>query len=73
MIIDADLHHIIRCPDTGARLYLVADRQELWSRATGKAFAIISGIPILISSEARVLSSQELDWLDKQIKHGGTT
>lgn len=47
------------CPMSKQPLVYHADKQELWSKAAGLAFPIRDGIPIMLDSEARVLTDEE--------------
>lgn len=51
---------ILVCPLTKSALEYHADRQELWSRQAKLAYPIRDGIPVMLESEARPLSEQEL-------------
>lgn len=57
--VDAKLLEFLVCPITGATLIHDAQRHELVSRATGLAFPIRGGIPIMLASEARRLEPEE--------------
>ena len=43
------------CPETGGRLIFDPERQELISKSANLAYPVRSGIPIMLSDEARVL------------------
>jgi len=43
------------CPETGGRLVYDPERQELISKSANLAYPIRSGIPIMLSGEARTL------------------
>ncbi len=58
--VDPKLLEFLVCPVSGATLSHDAERQELVSRATGLAFPIRGGIPIMLASEARKLEPDEL-------------
>lgn len=47
------------CPVSKQPLIYQSDKQELWSKAAGLAFPIRDGIPIMLDSEARVLTEEE--------------
>ena len=49
------LLEILVCPVTKTSLDYDAERQELISRATGVAYPIRDGIPIMLAEEARKL------------------
>lgn len=50
---------ILVCPVTRAPLEYDAERQELVCRASGLAYPIRDGIPVMLEREARVLSAEE--------------
>lgn len=50
---------ILVCPVTKAPLEYDAERQELICRASGLAYPIRDGIPVMLEREARVLSAEE--------------
>ena len=52
---DPKLLELLVCPLTKTVLVYDADRNELVSKAARLAFPIRDGIPIMLSSEARVL------------------
>ena len=56
---DKKLLSILVCPVTKAPLEYDADNQELVCRASGLAYPIRDGIPVMLESEARPLSSDE--------------
>jgi len=56
---DPKLLDILACPITKSPLQLSEDKTELISRAAGLAFPIRDGIPVMLESEARTLSSDE--------------
>ncbi|PTU73228.1 Trm112 family protein [Pseudomonas mangrovi] len=56
---DPKLLDILACPITKSPLQLSEDKSELISRAAGLAFPIRDGIPVMLESEARTLSSDE--------------
>ena len=58
-MIDKQLLGILVCPVTKAPLEYWADRQELVCRASGLAYPIRDGLPVMRESEARVLSTDE--------------
>jgi len=53
--LDPKLLEILVCPLTKTSLDYDAERQELISRATGLAYPIRDGIPIMLPEEARKL------------------
>lgn len=58
-MIDKQLLSILVCPVTKAPLEYDRERQELVCRASGLAYPIRDGIPVMLESEARVLSVDE--------------
>ena len=52
---------ILVCPVTKGRLKYDKEKQELISRSARIAYPIIDGKPIMIESDARVLTQQEVD------------
>ena len=57
---------ILVCPLTKGPLIYDATRQELISLAARLAYPIKDGIPIMIESEARQISSDEYERYSKQ-------
>ncbi len=55
---------ILVCPITKGSLVQIGE--ELWSKQAGLAFPIKNGIPVMLESEARTLSEEELDSLKKR-------
>ncbi|MDO6461459.1 Trm112 family protein [Granulosicoccaceae sp. 1_MG-2023] len=55
---DKHLLDILACPVTKGKLIL--NGEELWSTQAGLAYPIRDGIPVLIESEARQLSHEEI-------------
>ncbi len=49
---------ILVCPVTKGQLMVKAD--ELWSASAALAYPIRDGIPVLLESEARTLSNEEI-------------
>ncbi|WP_096087150.1 Trm112 family protein [Agaribacterium haliotis] len=64
-MIDKSLLSILVCPVTKAPVELDADKAELVCVASGLAYPIRDGIPVMLESEARVLSDEE----KAQFKH----
>ncbi|MCK9505590.1 MAG: Trm112 family protein [Porticoccaceae bacterium] len=56
---DKQLLSILVCPVTRAPLEYDRDKQELVCRASGLAYPIRDGIPVMLESEARQLSADE--------------
>ena len=60
-MIDKSLLSILVCPVTKAPVTRDADKQELVCVASGLAYPIRDGIPVMLEGEARVLSDAEKD------------
>ena len=58
---DNKLLEILVCPATKAPLIYDKDRQELISTAARLAYPIRDDIPVMLESEARSLSDEELE------------
>ncbi|MGB2359865.1 MAG: Trm112 family protein [Porticoccaceae bacterium] len=56
---DKELLSILVCPVSKAALEYDAEAQELLCRASGLAYPIRDGIPVMLESEARQLDSDE--------------
>ena len=54
---------ILVCPVTKGRLKYDREKQELISRSARLAYPIIEGKPIMIESDARVLTQEEVEKL----------
>ena len=63
-MIDPELLNMIRCPETGCKLIAHPKLNELWCRASKKAYAVKNGVPVLLIKTARALNDTELNWLD---------
>ena len=57
---DTKLLELLVCPVTKGPLEEVRERQELVSRSARLAYPVRDGIPIMLESEARTLSDEEL-------------
>jgi uncharacterized protein YbaR (Trm112 family) len=57
---DSKLLDLLVCPVTKAALTYRRDLQELQSRSARLAYPIRDGIPLLLESEARALSDEEV-------------
>lgn len=62
---DKKLLEILVCPVTKAPLVYDKERQELACKASRLAYPIRDGIPVMLESEARTLSDDELEQLAK--------
>jgi uncharacterized protein YbaR (Trm112 family) len=60
---DTKLLELLVCPVTKGRLSYDRARQELVSRGARLAYPVRDGIPILLESEARTLTDDEIDAL----------
>ncbi len=58
---DSKLIELLVCPVTKGPLLLDREKQELVSRSARLAYPIRDGIPVLLESEARVLTDEELE------------
>ena len=57
--IDKKLLSILVCPVSKAPLEWVEDKKELWCKASGLAYPIRDGIPVMLEEEARRLTADE--------------
>ncbi|GDX56391.1 MAG: Trm112 family protein [Betaproteobacteria bacterium] len=57
---DTRLLELLVCPVTKGPLSYDRDRQELLSRSARLAYPVRDGIPVLLETEARTLSDEEL-------------
>lgn len=58
-MLDEKLLEILVCPVTKGPLEYDRDKQELVCRASGLAYPVRDGIPIMLESEARQLTLEE--------------
>ena len=63
MSIDPKLLELLVCPVTKASLTYMKEKDELWCRASGLAYPIRDGIPVMLEEEARELDAEERDRL----------
>lgn len=56
---DKKLLSILVCPVSKAPLEYDSEKQELVCRASGLAYPVRDGIPVMLEAEARQLSSDE--------------
>jgi len=63
MAVDSKLLELLVCPVTKASLRYHKDTDELWCRASGLAYPIRDGIPVMLEAEARELSAEERESL----------
>jgi uncharacterized protein YbaR (Trm112 family) len=54
---------ILVCPVTKGRLIYDKNNQELISRSARLAYPLINGKPVMLESEARVLTQEEVEKL----------
>jgi len=58
---DSKLLELLVCPVTKGALTYDRDRAELISRSARLAYPIRDGIPVLLETEARLLTDEELE------------
>lgn len=58
-MIDKKLLAILVCPVSKAPLEYDAEKQELVCKASGLAYPIRDGVPVMLADQARPLSSDE--------------
>lgn len=58
-MLDKKLLAILVCPVSKAPLQYDEERQELWCKASGLAYPVRDGIPVMLEEEARPLSADE--------------
>ena len=63
MALDSILLELLVCPVTKASLTYRKEIDELWCRASGLAYPIRDGIPVMLEDEARQLTAEERDSL----------
>ena len=63
MALDSKLLDMLVCPVSKASLRYKADVDELWCRASGLAYPVRDGIPVMLEAEARELSAEERESL----------
>ena len=59
VMIDKKLLSILVCPVTKAPLEYDREKDELVCKASGLAYPVRDGIPVMLESEARVLTADE--------------
>jgi uncharacterized protein YbaR (Trm112 family) len=62
--LDRRILDILVCPVTKGKLVQIND--ELWSKQAGLAFPIRNGIPVMLETDARSLSLEEIESLKKR-------
>lgn len=63
-MLDKKLLSILVCPVSKAPLVYQQEQQELFCKASGLAYPIRDDIPVMLETEARKLSDQELEAMD---------
>ena len=58
-MIDPKLLEILVCPISKTDLVYKREVEELWSKASGLAFPVRDGIPIMLEDRARSLTLEE--------------
>ena len=57
---DSKLLEMLVCPVSKASLHYQQDKMELWCRVSRLAYPIHDGFPVMIESEARTLTDEEV-------------
>jgi uncharacterized protein YbaR (Trm112 family) len=57
--VDSRLLELLVCPVSKASLSYHKETEELWCRASGLAYPIRDGIPVMLETEARELAEEE--------------
>ncbi len=63
MPVDSKLLEMLVCPVSKASLTYRQEVDELWCRASGLAYPVRDGIPVMLESEARELTAEERESL----------
>lgn len=63
MALDSKLLELLVCPVSKASLTYSKESEELWCRASGLAYPIRDGIPVMLEEEARQLTPAERESL----------
>ena len=58
-MIDSRLLEILVCPVSRGPLVYRREMNELWCRQSGLGYPVRDGIPVMLESEARVLTDEE--------------
>ena len=66
MAFDKQLLDILACPVCKGKLLLTVEQKELICRFDRLAYSIKDNIPVLLDTEARELSSEELEALKQK-------
>lgn len=64
MKLDRRILDILVCPVTKGKLIEVGE--ELWSKQAGLAFPVNDGIPVMLETDARPLTEEEIESLKKR-------
>jgi uncharacterized protein YbaR (Trm112 family) len=60
---DSKLLEILVCPVSKGPLHYKVEQQELWCRLSRLAYPVKDGFPVMLESEARLLTSEECESL----------
>ncbi len=63
-MLDKKLLSILVCPVSKGSLEYVIEKQELQCRVSGLAYPVRDDIPVMLESEARKLTLEEIEALD---------
>ena len=63
MALDSKLLELLVCPVSKASLTYKKETDELWCRASGLAYPVRDGIPVMLEEEARQLTAAERESL----------
>ncbi len=63
MAVDSKLLELLVCPVSKASLQYRKEVDELWCRASGLAYPVRDGIPVMLENEARELTQEERESL----------
>ena len=66
-MIDKKLLSILVCPVSKAPLIWLADSNELVCLASGLAYPVRDGIPVMLESEARQITLEEKESLNNKV------
>ncbi|MBH81069.1 MAG: hypothetical protein CMQ49_11225 [Gammaproteobacteria bacterium] len=59
MALDSRLLELLVCPVSKASLTYRQEVDELWCRASGLAYPVRDGIPVMLENDARELTAEE--------------
>ena len=60
LTVNKQLLNVLVCPKSGGKLIISPDGKELWCRASGLAYPIEQGIPVMLVEQARTLTADEV-------------